>query len=311
MPYLKGKLKGELTAPELRRMIKEHNKLMSITIPPKTDRDGLIKLINDNGYKINHEKQRLTINKVVRKPNIKLPPAPTPKTTEQKAQAKKQKDKKKIEDNLKLKMKVEKVKSKTTSANTSTQTETPMQESKPKQDNIESIKLNIRLGYDKKGLPINDKLNIIEVEKWFIKRGYNSFTDKQKKSIMNLIKEKNTDWAIKQSKGKTDLYSLIPITKGMGDDNNLGTFKIKKQVDEPEPKKPEPKKAPALIVDEEKWKEFLDIVEDNKEILLKKLRPDDKKNKNQYDYYMFKYKNRKKDKENPKRMIRLVNNKIK
>jgi len=111
MPYLKGKLKGQLTAPELRRMIKEHNKLMSITIPPKTDRDGLIKLINDNGYKVNHEKQKLTINKVVRKPNIKLPPAPTPKTAEQKAQAKKQKDKKKIEDNLKLKMKVEKVKS--------------------------------------------------------------------------------------------------------------------------------------------------------------------------------------------------------
>ena len=205
MPYIKGKLKGQLTAPELRRMIKEHNKLMSITIPPKTDRDGLIKLINDNGYKVNHEKQRLMINKVVRKPNIKLPPAPTPKTTEQKAQAKKQKDKKKIEDNLKLKMKVEKVKSKTTSASTSTQTETPMQESKPKS-------------------------------------------------------------------------------------------------------KPKPKAEP---IDEEKWNEFLDLVEYNKNILLTKRRPDDKRNKNQYDYYIFKYKNRKKEKENPKRMIRLVNNKIK
>ena len=94
MPYLKGKLKGQLTAPELRRMIKEHNKLMSITIPPKTDRDGLIKLINDNGYKINHEKQILTINKVMRKPNIKLPPAPTPKTAEEKKQMKIKKSKK-------------------------------------------------------------------------------------------------------------------------------------------------------------------------------------------------------------------------
>ena len=92
MPYKSGKLKGELTAPELRRMIKEHNKLMSIKIPPKTDRDGLIKLINDNGYKVNHEAQKLIPSvQMKRKPTIKLPPAPTPKTAEEKADAKKQK----------------------------------------------------------------------------------------------------------------------------------------------------------------------------------------------------------------------------
>jgi len=92
MPYKSGELKGQLTAPELRRMIKEHNKLMSIKIPPKTDRDGLIKLITDNGYKVNHEAQKLVPSvKMKRKPTIKLPPAPTPKTAEEKADAKKQK----------------------------------------------------------------------------------------------------------------------------------------------------------------------------------------------------------------------------
>ena len=92
MPYKTGDLKGQLTAPELRRMIKAHNKLVSINIPPKTDRDGLIKLIEDAGYKIDHAKQVLRVDKVVRKKNIKLPPPPTPKTAEEKKQAKDKKD---------------------------------------------------------------------------------------------------------------------------------------------------------------------------------------------------------------------------
>jgi len=92
MPYKSGNLKGQLTAPELRRMIKEHNKLMSIKVPPKTDRDGLIKLINDNGYKVDHENKKLVPSvKMKRKPTVKLPAEPPKKTAEEKAEAKKQK----------------------------------------------------------------------------------------------------------------------------------------------------------------------------------------------------------------------------
>ena len=91
-----------------------------------------------------------------------------------------------------------------------------------------NVKLNIHLGYGSDGLPIKEKMDIIQVEKWFTNKGYNPFTDKQKKSIMEMIKEKNINWAIKKSKGKTDLYSFIPITKSFGDTNNLGTFKIKR-----------------------------------------------------------------------------------
>ena len=77
---------GELKAPELRRMIKEHNKLMSIKIPPKTDRAGLIKLINDNGYKVDHANKKLMpVKEMKRKPIVKLPPAPAKKTKEEMA----------------------------------------------------------------------------------------------------------------------------------------------------------------------------------------------------------------------------------
>jgi len=86
---------GELNASELRRLIKKHNQLMSIKIPPKTNRDGLIKLIESNGYKINHAGQKLEPSvKMKRKPIVKLPPAPAKKTAEEKAEAKKKKQSK-------------------------------------------------------------------------------------------------------------------------------------------------------------------------------------------------------------------------
>ena len=68
---------------------------MSIKIPPKTNRDGLIKLIESNGYKINHSAQKLEPSvQMKRKPIVKLPPAPAKKTAEEKAQAKKKKQSK-------------------------------------------------------------------------------------------------------------------------------------------------------------------------------------------------------------------------
>ena len=86
---------GELNASELRRLIKKHNQLMSIKIPPKTNRDGLIKLIESNGYKINHAGQKLEPSvKMKRKPIVNLPPAPAKKTAEEKAEAKKKKQSK-------------------------------------------------------------------------------------------------------------------------------------------------------------------------------------------------------------------------
>ena len=89
MPYKAGKLKGQLTGAELRKLIRAHNILVSIKIPKGTDRDGLIKLINMYGYKIDHEKKEIIAGKRPRKPNITLDHAeiltkPKPLTEEQK-----------------------------------------------------------------------------------------------------------------------------------------------------------------------------------------------------------------------------------
>ena len=45
---------GELTAPELRKLIRAHNILSKITIPKGTDRGGLIKLIEGKNYVVDH-----------------------------------------------------------------------------------------------------------------------------------------------------------------------------------------------------------------------------------------------------------------
>jgi len=78
-----------LTATELRRMVKAHNKLMDMVIPPKTNRDGIIKLIEKNGFKVDHDKKKIVPSiQMKRKPTVKLPPAPPKKTEEEKKAAK-------------------------------------------------------------------------------------------------------------------------------------------------------------------------------------------------------------------------------
>jgi len=46
---------GEMTAPELRKLIRAHNILSKIVIPKGTDREGLIKLIEGKNYKVDHK----------------------------------------------------------------------------------------------------------------------------------------------------------------------------------------------------------------------------------------------------------------
>ena len=61
MPYKSGKLKGQLTTAELRKLIKAHNKLFTIKVPTGATQPEIIKLINDNGYIVNHQKQELRL----------------------------------------------------------------------------------------------------------------------------------------------------------------------------------------------------------------------------------------------------------
>jgi hypothetical protein len=59
MPYKRGSLKGQLTGPEIRKLIKAHNKLNTIKIPTGSKRDDLIKLVEKAGYKVNHKGQTI------------------------------------------------------------------------------------------------------------------------------------------------------------------------------------------------------------------------------------------------------------
>tara|TARA_R110002020_G_scaffold75872_1_gene192795 strand:- start:1465 stop:1788 length:324 start_codon:yes stop_codon:yes gene_type:complete len=64
-----------LTSAELRRLIKKHNELVDMKVPKGASRDAIIKLIEKNGYEVDHENKKI-IPKVAmkRKPKVPLPP---------------------------------------------------------------------------------------------------------------------------------------------------------------------------------------------------------------------------------------------
>ena len=97
MPYKSGKLKGKLTTAEIRKLVRAHNKLSKITIPPGSDRDTIINIIAKSGFRVNHEQQRLeqTSKKDITLDKAKEATKIVPKTEAQKQQAKEKKEKKK------------------------------------------------------------------------------------------------------------------------------------------------------------------------------------------------------------------------
>ena len=97
MPYKTGKLKGKVTTAEIRKLIRAHNVLVTIKIPPKTDRDGLIAIIKKNGYNIDEVKGEIRGKTRPRKPNITLQQAkkitkPKEKSEQEKQQIKAKKE---------------------------------------------------------------------------------------------------------------------------------------------------------------------------------------------------------------------------
>jgi hypothetical protein len=83
-----------LSVKELKTLIKAHNKLSQIKIPPKAKAEDLVKLIESNGYKVDHEKKEI-------KPVVKRGKKITMKKAEELVPKKKEKteeDKKKTKD---------------------------------------------------------------------------------------------------------------------------------------------------------------------------------------------------------------------
>ncbi len=156
MPYKSGKMKGELTTAEIRKLIRGHNILTSIKIPKGATRDEIIKMVDKKGYMINHEKKSLDPKGGIRKgrPRVKLEKAkeltkPKPKTELQKqklteSKAEKEEKKKKEERAIRKKAVQEekartkpKPKAKTTTIET--QTEKPKPKPKPKRKSPNEI----------------------------------------------------------------------------------------------------------------------------------------------------------------------------
>jgi len=110
MVYKTGKLKGQLTTAEIRKLVREHNKLVSIKIPAKSTREQIIKLINDKGYEVDHNNERLKPlsanikGKVItRKADIKLADVPKPKKRKFKIDKSKQPKQTPSKINIKIK----------------------------------------------------------------------------------------------------------------------------------------------------------------------------------------------------------------
>jgi len=119
MPYKTGKMKGELTTTEIRKLIRAHNILMSIKIPKGAKREDIIKLVEQKGFKVDHNKQALIPKSRPRLTEVKIGKTekkrgkgkaigtddilPKPKTKEEKEKAKKLRDEKKKEKEDKIK----------------------------------------------------------------------------------------------------------------------------------------------------------------------------------------------------------------
>jgi len=108
MPYKKGSLKGQLTTAEIRKLISAHNKLSKITIPPRSTRDTIMKIISKAGFRVNHGEQKLEQTKATKK-DISLEKAKDitkriPKTAEQKKKATERKQEKQVQKEKELKL---------------------------------------------------------------------------------------------------------------------------------------------------------------------------------------------------------------
>ncbi len=97
----------ELTAPEIRRLIKAHNTLTKIAVPKGSKKADLVKLIQDAGFKLDHVNKKII---KVRKgkqdisdgTEIKVPAPPPKKTKEEKEKAKKAAAEKKAQQRIKI-----------------------------------------------------------------------------------------------------------------------------------------------------------------------------------------------------------------
>lgn len=276
MPYVQGKLKGQLTAPELRRMIKLHNKMVGITIPTGSKRDDLIKIIESNGFKIDHAKQKLipTSKKMIRKNNVPLPPP-----VKRKAKAKKSEPS--IDDEIaKLMKSSDKLDKKS--------------KPKAKKPNIDDEINNLMKISDeleaKKKAPKPKKTPVPKKAEEPLKSEFKKLLEANKELLLSM----------KMSGAVDNRYEyFLSIVNTTSEDKLSPKLKILKANIKPAVKKPKKEyKTPSkgeifkdnITPEKEdpKWKIYVKLLNDNKDKLMKMPRKIDNQNKfdNQYSFFM-------------------------
>ena len=199
---------GEMTAPELRKLIRAHNILSKIVIPKGTDREGLIKLIEGKNYKVDHKdkvirpKQQRGKQITLKKAEELTKPKPVSEAVKkQRAEKKKEKEEEKQKD-----IKIAKKQA--------------VQEFKKKKK--EAGKLNKKKDLKIKSILINKK-----------DMGETQFIKNQKK--LQLEKQKETRRALLKQKVKVDKTTRRgkPVKKK---EEELSTEEMKKKIKEIEEK---------------------------------------------------------------------------
>ncbi len=136
---------GEMTAPELRKLIRAHNILSKIVIPKGTDREGLIKLIEGKNYKVDHKdkvirpKQQRGKQITLKKAEELTKPKPVSEAVKkQRAEKKKEKEEEKKKDiKIAKKEAVQEFKSKQKEAKKKQPKPAPKPKPKPKKEEDE------------------------------------------------------------------------------------------------------------------------------------------------------------------------------
>ncbi len=233
-----------LTLNELRRMVKKHNQLMDIIIPPKTNRDGLIKLIEKNGFTIDHDKKKIIPKiQMKRKPTVPLPPAPPKKTEAEKKMAKQKRMEReskrdKVGYDKELKKRVEAVKKARASKPKPKPAPTPAPKPKPVKKKSPAKKpepfVLIKSGETSYDIPASNKKtkSLTELKQAYNKLGMEVFTWKteaDKKKIREDLKKSGR----KEVVGK--IPYIDPISQ-MGSDPRGGSYGGAKP--KPKPVKP-------------------------------------------------------------------------
>lgn len=186
MPYKTGKLKGKITGAEIRKLIRAHNVLVSIKIPPKTDRDGLIALIKKNGFKLDEVKGEITGKS--KEVKISLGQAKEITKPKEKTELQKQKIKEKKEEKEKKKKKeVRQIKKEAIKKEKEVQKKKEKKTTKPKEKKkvvvkkVQEKKPNVRQLPPKKPHDLNKK----KVKKPFKPKGNEIKPPQQPKKILS------------------------------------------------------------------------------------------------------------------------------